>query len=114
MDIVEYNADRKQQFFFAEVGKDHRTCSSRGEIFQEVPRPRLEDTYTEYDLQKENGILEWLESTRSYTYSLWPDSTIKTEIEMQFYQRPIYNYKLACEADPDTSFQALQDLINGP
>ena len=32
---------------------------------------------------------------------------------MKFYQKPIYNYKLECEADTKTSMQAVQDLITG-
>ena len=54
--------------------------------------------YSEYDLQKENGVLDNLESLRSYSYSIWPTSVAtKSQIEMKFYQKPIYNYKLQCE-----------------
>ena len=65
-------------------------------------------------MQKENGVLDNLESMQSYSYSIWPTSeAVKKQIEMKFYQKPIYNYKLECEADPKTSMQAVQDLITG-
>ena len=65
-------------------------------------------------MQKENGVLENLESLRSYSYSIWPTSfATKSQIEMKFYQKPIYNFKLECEINPETSMQAVQDIIDG-
>ena len=60
-----------------------------------------DSTYTEFELQKENGVLDRLEKeSRSYTYSFWPSSAEKQDIELKFFQKPIYNYKLECQGDP--------------
>ena len=56
-------------------------------------------------------MLDKLEDTRTYTYSFWPNDEIKNEIEMKFYQKPIYNYKLECEPNAKTSLLAFEDLL---
>ena len=53
-------------------------------------------------------MLEKLEKALHYTYSFWPSSeAIKKQVEMQFYQKPIYNYRLECELEPDKSLDTL-------
>ena len=65
-------------------------------LYQNVPN--YEQFYlNEYEFQSENGVLNALESQRSYTYSFYPDSNVKKDILMNFYQRPAYNWKLECE-----------------
>lgn len=56
-------------------------------------------------------MLDKLEDTRTYTYSLWPNSEIKHSIEMKFYQKPIFNYRLECEPNAKTSILAFEDLL---
>ena len=40
---------------------------------------------TEYDLQKDSGVLYRLEDAVHYTYTVFPGSSIKANTQMQFY-----------------------------
>lgn len=53
-------------------------------------------------------MLNYLDQGPSYTYSVWPSSEIKKDIEMKFYQKPIYNYKIECETSSEQ--QSMRDL----
>ena len=56
---------------------------------------------TEYSVQLENGVLNSLDGALHYTYSVWPDSTIKKEVPYKFYQKRVINYDLECETSPN-------------
>ena len=76
--------------------KNRRTCTVIDSQYQQVQNFESFNL-NEYDFQLENGVLNALESQRSYTYSFYPDSSVKKDIFMNFYQRPVYNWKLECE-----------------
>ena len=57
-------------------------------------------TPTLFDLEFENGVGNVLDDLLHYSYSTWPSSDIKKDIPMNFYQQPIYNYKLECDIEP--------------
>ena len=46
-----------------------------------------------------------LESSWSYTYSVWPDSSAKRDVSVNMYKRPIYNYKLECHNSDDRDME---------
>ena len=52
---------------------------------------------TEYDLQNESGVLGYLEENVHYTYFVFPGTSVKNNIEMNFYQRPTIQWSLECE-----------------
>ena len=71
------------------------------------------DELTEYDFQKENGVLDFLDEHLHYTYSVWPSSrAVKGNVNMNFYQKPIYNYKLECELSTEKSLAMFQTLTD--
>ena len=52
-------------------------------------------------------MLERLDNHLHYTYSIWPSSRfVKKNVEMKFYEKPVYNYKLECENDPKRNMEA--------
>ena len=62
----------------------------------------------------ENGVINRLDDHMHYTYSVYPSSrAIKSKIDMNFYQKPIYNYELKCENDPNRSLETLFSQIEG-
>lgn len=48
-----------------------------------------------------------LDDTEHSSYSLWPGSFIKKEIDMKFYLRPMSDYKLSCELNPDRKLKTI-------
>ena len=56
-------------------------------------------------------MLDVLQNKMHYTYSFFPDDSIKKEIPMNFYQRPTYHWKLECEQGGEhTVAAALQEF----
>ena len=54
-------------------------------------------------------MLNSLDHHKHYTYSVWPSSyAVKSKVDLKFYQRPIYNYRLECAADPERSMETLE------
>lgn len=49
-----------------------------------------------FDLENENGVGTILNNWLTYTYDVWPSHEIKKDVPLNFYQKPIYNYKLEC------------------
>ena len=48
-----------------------------------------------------------------YTYSVYPSGKeVKSKIKMNFYQKPIYNYRLECELDPARSMNSLINKLD--
>lgn len=47
--------------------------------------------------QKVNGVLDILENSLHYTYSVYPGSSIKEKNEYKIYQRPTINWNIECE-----------------
>ena len=68
---------------------------------------------TEYSVKLENRELNTLNSALHYTYSIWPDSSIKKEVPYKFYQKRFINYNLKCEISPneDGERQSREDFI---
>ena len=56
---------------------------------------------TEWDMHLENGVLTRLDDTMHTSYSFFPSSFIKKEVDMKFYQLPFPNFKLSCWALPE-------------
>ena len=52
---------------------------------------------SEYELQKENGVLQRLELIPHYTFSVFPGSSIKHNKLLYIYQRPTINWSIECE-----------------
>ena len=83
--------------------RGNRKCYQVGEVFKEL-QGHLADgaVLTEFELQEENGVVSMLDDMRHYTYSIFPSSrAVKTPIEMKFYEKPIYNYRLECETSQE-------------
>ena len=54
-----------------------------------------------------------LEEHLHYTYSIFPSSEkVKSDVNLKFWQKPIYNYKLECELDPERSMENLLKQVN--
>lgn len=51
--------------------------------------------------------MDRLESVPDYTYSFFPDSLAKKNVTLNVYQRPMANYKLECENDPERTLDTL-------
>ena len=80
MQPYENNAHENQRFFYAEIGYDNKGCERPGVNFETIESPQQaqsEFKMTEYSVQLENGVLNTLDGAIHYTYSVWPDSTIK-------------------------------------
>lgn len=55
----------------------------------------------------ENGVLVELDATTHSSYSFFPSSRSKQDIQMKVYERHIANYKLKCDVDPEKSLKKL-------
>lgn len=43
---------------------------------------------------------------------MWPSSyEVKSKVPMNFYEKPIYNYKLECHNDPQRNQESLTKLV---
>ena len=99
-------------FYFGELGRNLRTCSQPGDVYQKVD-DEAEFSFSQFDFETENGVLYRLDEHLHYTYSVYPGSKqVKSKIRMGFYEKPIYNYKLECDLDPERSLKTLSDMIN--
>ena len=77
-----------------------------GKIFAKIDTPE-NFSYSEYEFHGENGVNKRLDQHLHYTYSVFPSGKeVKSKIQMNFYQKPIYNYKLECELDPTRSMNS--------
>lgn len=88
-DDNEYNASENQQFYFGELARNHRTCSKEGLRFNQMSTPVGSglEKLTEYDFQKENGILDALDELLHITYSIWPSTkAVKSQVFLNLYQ----------------------------
>ena len=65
----------------------------------------------EYDYQFENSVLNRLEESLHFTYSVWPSSEIKKNVPLNMYQRPIYNFKLECANDKARSMTSVIERL---
>lgn len=110
---MEYNAHKKQQFYFAELSRDRRSCTKPGVVYQELTRPRSwTNSLNEYEFQEENHVVSLLDEHLHTTYSYWPSLyEAKSSIKMSFFQKPIYNYRLKCELDPNKTMDTLLESI---
>ena len=63
---------------------------------------------TEYDLQKDNGVLDKLESAALYTANVFPGSSIKRKLDLNLFTRPLTGYNIEC----DVSRQDLLERVN--
>lgn len=45
---------------------------------------------TEYEFQKENKVLEVMESAQHYSYSFFPDSSAKKQVNLSVFQKSVY------------------------
>ena len=77
-----------------------------------IPNDSGLENFTEYDFQKENGVLDALNEHEHITYSYWPSTyAIKSKVKMNFYNQPTFNFKLECELNPEKSFDALEKFV---
>lgn len=67
---------------------------------------------TEWDVQLENGVLTRLDETEHTSYSFFPSSQIKQQVQMKFYQKPQPDYKLECDLDPIKSLDFVAQEYN--
>ena len=88
-----------QPWYFAEIGRNLRSCKDLGsnQKFEMISS----EVTNEYDFQRENGVLNTLEGSWSFTYSVWPDASAKKDISYNIYQRSPFNYKLQCANSED-------------
>ncbi len=54
---------------------------------------------TEYDLQKSSGVLDALVNMPHYTLSFFPGPSIKKNIILKAYARPIIPWNLKCDVE---------------
>ena len=66
---------------------------------------------TQYDLQRQNGVLNILESYIHYTASVFPGSSIKKNIMMDVYVRQSIPWSLECEHSNVASRQEAQEFF---
>ena len=52
---------------------------------------------TEYSFQKENGVLDPLQRSLLYTYSFFPDDSIKNDVELKVWQKHVHGWNLLCD-----------------
>ena len=58
-------------------------------------------------------VVEILDDTLHYTHSVYPSSLeVKSNVPMNLYQKPGYNYKLECQTDPARSIEAVYEHID--
>ena len=67
---------------------------------------------TEWDVQIENGVLLRMDDTRSTSYSFWPSSEIKKDVDLKFFQRTQTNYALRCAHSAEYNLTALKEKHN--
>lgn len=60
---------------------------------------------SEYDLYKENGVLEMMENRQHYTTSVFPGSERKKDVTYSAYSRPVINWSLNCELNQNYTRQ---------
>ena len=66
------------------------------ENFRELALP-TDQSLSEYSYQMENGVLDMLRGSIHYTYQFFPSDDSKKDISLKVWQRPTFNWKLACE-----------------
>ena len=53
-----------------------------------------------------------LRNAPHYTYNFFPNDDIKKEIPLHVYQRNVYNWKLSCNSNSETSIQTAIEKLN--
>ena len=61
----------------------------------------------QFDLEYENGVGTILNNWIYYTYDIWPSHEIKKDVLLNFYQKPIYNYRLECQLEDGRDMASL-------
>ena len=56
-------------------------------------------------MQAESGVLNLLDQTPTYSYSVFPGSSVKKDVVLKFYQKPVAQYKLTCETTEGRSLK---------
>ena len=89
-----YNAAPNQQFFFAEFRRINRDTSCQ--TSEDYLLIENGTSMTEWDIHLENGVLTRLDDQPHTSYSFYPSSALKKEVPMNFYLKPLKNFKLEC------------------
>lgn len=82
----------KDSIYHHEYSKRLPNCANIDTNFR-----NLNVTISQYDLQKQNGVLDILEKNKFYTFSVFPGSSIKKQITLTAYTRPTIPWNLECE-----------------
>ena len=75
-----------------------------------TPNPQIQ--LNEFDFEYENYVMNKLDEKLHYTYSVWPSNDFKKDVKLDFYQKPVNNYRLECDLDESTSKQKFLDIYN--
>jgi hypothetical protein len=67
---------------------------------------------SEYDLNKDNGILTMMENRKHYTTTVFPGSDRKKDVTYRAYSRPIISWNLNCELNQSFSRQEAFDVFS--
>ena len=63
-------------------------------------------------------MLDVLRSSLHYTYTFFPDDSVKKEVPLKVWQKPTYNWKLECENTPEktlvSAIEQLQVQVDSP
>ncbi len=69
---------------------------------------KLNASISMYDLHKQNGVQNVLDFNLHYTYFVFPGPSLKKNIKMEAYARPIIPWKLDCDANSTTRRQLFE------
>jgi len=97
--------DEKRHYFLGELKSSETGCDripsagSDGLSLDARYNPVGLKGVTQYDMEKESGVLDLLESYPHYTYTVFPSSSIKQKVEYDMFARPAIDWSLQCELD---------------
>ena len=73
---------------------------------------------TQYDLERESGVLSILETYHHYSFTVFPGSSVKSEVNYEFFVRPTIDWSLECDLNgktrADTNNFSLKLKAHGP
>ena len=89
----DYPEDQSSHFYVGEIRK-YDGCEKSSPV-STLMQFKGSQKLTEYDLQADNGVLDILESQPNYSLYI-PDSTVKQQIDLNVYYRPIAQLSSIC------------------